>query len=291
MNSSPSIQLPRLPERGVLTDLCKEAGARERLEPATVEKDFFLTRLLWALGQAAGAACLLKGGTLLSKVDLGFRRISEDADVVLPGLPSARRRDNAVTMNRLRARLKALVPIVGLQMPDAHGYREDRDAHCTWMLPYASDFGNAQLLLEVSIRPVLRPARRVTLGQLLSDPLLGDYGDAFCFALGGDEARAEKVRAACTRDAIRDFFDLGQLLESGADMNSAAFVELVDRKLAELNHPPIARHTQVFSLTPERRRLLERAIDTDLRGVLRSEMAAFDLAGVLERFRGLWVRP
>jgi hypothetical protein len=28
---------------------------------------------------------LLKGGTLLSKVDLGFRRMSEDVDLVFPG--------------------------------------------------------------------------------------------------------------------------------------------------------------------------------------------------------------
>lgn len=44
----------------------------------------FLTRLIWALAQAFGNKLLLKGGTLLSKVDLGFHRMSEDVDMVMP---------------------------------------------------------------------------------------------------------------------------------------------------------------------------------------------------------------
>ena len=82
-----SVTLPKLPERGLLADLCREAAARERLQPQLIEKDFYLTRLLWALGQVFGEELLLKGGTLLSKVDLGFLRMSEDADLVLPGTP------------------------------------------------------------------------------------------------------------------------------------------------------------------------------------------------------------
>jgi predicted nucleotidyltransferase component of viral defense system len=84
--------LPRLPDRALLADLCREAAARERVQPQLVEKDFYLTRLLWALGQSVGEGLLLKGGTLLSKVDLGFFRLSEDADLVLPGFGSRFRR-------------------------------------------------------------------------------------------------------------------------------------------------------------------------------------------------------
>jgi hypothetical protein len=56
---------------------CRETAAKERVQPAAVEKDYYLTRLLWALGQLLGERLLLKGGSLLSKVDLGFRRRSE----------------------------------------------------------------------------------------------------------------------------------------------------------------------------------------------------------------------
>jgi hypothetical protein len=46
----------------------------------------------------------------------------------------------------------------------------------------------------------------VHLRQLLDDRLAGDVSEAKCFALDADEARAEKVRAAFTREAVRDFY-------------------------------------------------------------------------------------
>ena len=61
-----SVRLPPLPDRALLADLCREAAALERVEPQLIEKDFYLTRLLWALGQRFGDALLLKGGTLLN---------------------------------------------------------------------------------------------------------------------------------------------------------------------------------------------------------------------------------
>lgn len=66
------------------------------------------------------------------------------------------------------------------------------------------------------------------LAQLLAeDGLVGSYAPAFCYALDADEARAEKVRAAFTREAIRDLYDLEQLARAGADLSSRRFVRLV----------------------------------------------------------------
>ncbi len=48
------LSLPALPDRELLADLCREAANRERLQPHVVEKDFYLTRLLWALGETFG---------------------------------------------------------------------------------------------------------------------------------------------------------------------------------------------------------------------------------------------
>ena len=84
-----SLVLPPLPERAFLADLCREVAESERLQPHVIEKDFYLTRLLWALGQELRDQLLLKGGTLLSKVDLGFLRMSEDADFIIPGQSSS----------------------------------------------------------------------------------------------------------------------------------------------------------------------------------------------------------
>ncbi|MFN0061255.1 MAG: nucleotidyl transferase AbiEii/AbiGii toxin family protein [Myxococcaceae bacterium] len=286
---APTIHLPQLPEREILTDLCREVAATERLQPAVVEKDFYLTRLLWALGQWFGDGLLLKGGTLLSKVDLGFRRMSEDADFVIPAAASRYKGRNAGRLDEVRGALKALAPQVGLTLPFVQGQRSGQGTHSNWELPYASDFGPQKLLLEVSIRPVLRPARRTVLGQLIQDePLLGSYEDAFCWSLAADEARAEKVRAACTREAIRDFYDLAQLLEAGHDFGSQSFVELVDAKLGEMGQARLAQQTSAFMLSDKRRARLADSLRLDLPGVLRVGEPPFDLDALVARFDALW---
>jgi len=285
-----SVRLPPLPERSLLADLCREAAARERVAPQLIEKDFYLTRLLWALGQRFGNALLLKGGTLLSKVDMGFLRMSEDADLVLPGTPSRRSSQNVARMNAFREALAGIAGTVGVSARFPAGQLQHQAAHGTWQLDYVSEFGPQGVMLEVSIRPVLRPPREVRLRQLLEDPLLGATGDPRCFALDAREAHAEKVRAAFTREAIRDFYDLDKLLDAGADLSSPQFVGLVDAKLAELKAAPLARQGRSFALDANRRRTLEAGLARDLPGVLRADAPPFDLGAMLARFDRLWGR-
>jgi predicted nucleotidyltransferase component of viral defense system len=287
MSSSP-VTLPALPDRELLADRCKEVAAAEKVEAFLVEKDFYLTRLLWALGQALADQVLLKGGTLLSKVDLGFFRMSEDADLVIPGEPAQRKRDNAVRMNLVRDELRAHATQIGVHVPFADGDRSDKDAHSQWSLPYESEFGQQAILLEVSIRPAHRPRRRVILNQLLHAPAIGDYSQAYCWALDATEARAEKVRAALTREAIRDFYDLEQLAKRGFDLSSADFIRLVDSKLAEFPAPPMNSQPRDLGLTGERRRKLEESLKRELPAVLRVDAPAFDLNAAAERFMTLW---
>jgi predicted nucleotidyltransferase component of viral defense system len=282
------VSLPPLPDRSLLADLCREAAARERVEPQLIEKDFYLTRLLWALGQSFGDALLLKGGTLLGKVDLGFFRMSEDADLVLPGTASRRGLQNVGRMHRVRDAIGEVAAAVGVSARFPAGELHHQAAHGIWQFDYASEFGPQGIMLEVSIRPVLRPVREVRLRQLLVDPLAGDMTDARCFALDALEAHAEKVRAAFTREAIRDFYDLDRLLHAGADLSSPEFMELVDAKLAELNAPPIARQGRSFALDANRRRKVEAGLALDLAAVLRADAPAFDLEAMLARFDQLW---
>jgi predicted nucleotidyltransferase component of viral defense system len=219
-----SVELPPLPEAGVLADFCREASAVERLPPQLIEKDFFLTRVLWAFGQHFGEQLLLKGGTLLSKADLGFFRMSEDADFIIASDPADLRKLARIrAMEKVRDALKQLAQVIGVTVPFPGGTPHDRHAHYIWQLDYRSDFGKQGIKLEVSLRPRLRPARKVALKQLLTDPLAGDYSKATCFALDAAEARAEKVRAAFDREAIRDFYDLDRLLEEGYDFSSPEF--------------------------------------------------------------------
>lgn len=160
------------------------------MQPHLVEKDFYLTRLLWALGEKFGDRLLLKGGTLLSKVDLGFFRMSEDADLVMPGAPSHVRGSNMRSLNVVRDALDELEELVGVKRRFPSGEDSEKGAHRRWDLDYESEFGVQSIQLEVSLRPVLREPRRVILKQLLNDPLAGSYNEAFCWALDASEARA-----------------------------------------------------------------------------------------------------
>lgn len=278
-----AVILPALPARDLLADRCRETAAEEGVQPFVVEKDFYLTRLLWALAQALGDQLLLKGGTLLSKVDLGFQRMSEDADFVIPGHPSPRKRDNAVRVNKVRDALRSLASSVGVTYRFPDGDRSNRDAHAIWELRYPSEFGAQGILLEVSIRPTMRQARRAKLRQLLNDTIVGDNTHAFCWALDPGEARAEKVRAALTREAARDFFDLGQLIDAGADLSSPAFIELVDAKLAEPDGPPLRELPRDLGLTGVRRARLLQSIAGDLPAMLRVNAPPFNLDATVAR--------
>jgi hypothetical protein len=272
----------------LIADLCRKAAASQGVQPQIVEKDFYLTRLLWALGSRLGDGLLLKGGTLLSKVDLGFFRMSEHADFVLSGVPSRRKGANARRFEPVRSTLKAVEDEVGAKLLFPGGEAFDRHAHVLWRLEYPSDFGPQQVLVEMTLRPILRPPRRVALGQLLQDPLLGDHRPAFCWALDPDEARAEKVRAVFTREASRDFYDLDRLADKGADFVSTAFVQLVDAKLEELGAAPLADQGASFALNPTRRQALDASLTRDLPAVLRRGAPAFDLDATIARFNRLW---
>jgi predicted nucleotidyltransferase component of viral defense system len=279
------IELPARLPRDRLADACREAAADHGVEPSTVEKDYYLTRLITALGEELGERALLKGGTLLSKVDLGFNRMSEDVDVVLPGVPDKRKRDNAVRMDRLRDALVRVNTAVGTELPLPHGEREERDSHVLWDARYDSEFGSQRIIVEATIRPVMRPARRARLEQLLETD---DAPYGYCWALDGLEARAEKVRAAFTRRAIRDYYDLEQLEKVGSDFTSPEFLEIVDAKLAELGAEPMRVQPPAFGTTEAERKALRRAAREELPTLLRISAPPFDLDAMLARFDQLW---
>ncbi len=109
-----------------------------------------------------------------------------------------------------------------------------------------------------------------------------------CFALDAAEARAEKVRAAFTREAVRDFYDLDQLHAASVDLSSPAFIKLVDAKLAELRAAPLAQQGKSFGLDQDRRRGVEAGLARDLSGVLREGAPGFHLDEMLARFNRLW---
>jgi predicted nucleotidyltransferase component of viral defense system len=279
------VTLPALLAGDLRADRCREAAAAQGLQPAAVEKDYFLTRLIWGLAQVLGPQTLLKGGTLLSKVDLGFARMSEDVDLVVPGAPAPRKRANALLMDAVRSALLGVSADVGVDVPFPHGDRSERDSHVQWEFRYPSDFGPQRIIVEATIRPVLLPPRRVGLKQLLPD---SSWPAPWCWALDGVEARAEKVRAAFTRRAIRDYFDLHLLAQADADFTSPRFVDLVDRKLAELRALPLSRQPPQFGMTENELAALAHEGRDELSSVLRVDAEPFDLEAMVARFDEIW---
>ncbi len=284
--------LPPLPEQRQLGDWCRETSAAERVQPWTVEKDFFLTRLIWGLAQVHDRGLLLKGGTCLSKVDLGYHRMSEDIDLTVPGTPTRYRSTNAGLINEVVRSLQAIAREVGIELVSFDGTRTERGAHAIWEVRYPSSFlppTSAVIAVEAAIRPLHLDPRKAPLQQLLPAALLRGYAEAYCWALEFAEVRAEKVRAAFTREEpqIRDFFDLGLLAKLGADMDSREFRQLVDAKLAEFSALPLQEQLASFGLSVERRKALQ-ADRRFLESVVRIDEPAFDLQAVLDHYNALW---
>ena len=215
--------------------------------------------------------------------------MSEDVDLVIPwDRPIRHGGIIAGELNRVRDALKAVAPIVGVELDRPDGERDKKRGAAIWELTYASSFGPQVIDLEVTMRPVLRAPRRASRAQLLDEPLAGDHSEAYSWALDADEARAEKVRAAFTREAIRDYYDLDQLLKAGKDFESAAFREIVDSKLAELRAPPLSHQPASFGLTAARRRALEVQRRKGLLAIVRVADEPFDLDAMLAQFNALW---
>lgn len=283
--------IPPLPNADRLREECDRVAGVERLQPESVEKDFHLTRVIWALAQELGEELLLKGGTCLSKVDLGYHRMSEDADFVIPEAASGHKGTNAKKLDKIRGQLRGLVPSLGMACAQPDGTRSEKGSHGIWEISYPGRLPNI-VVLEVSLRPRIRPPRKAALRQLLDGVLAEPYSDAFCWALGPEEVRAEKVRAAFTREEpqIRDFYDLDLLRRQGLDLSSAGFVGLVDQKLAELGERPLAEQPPRFGLTDEEIVELLGPGMIRLTSVVRIDEPRFDLAGALRAFDELWGR-
>lgn len=120
--------------------------------------------------------------------------------------------------------------------------------------------------------------------------MMGPYAEAECWALDAAEVRAEKVRAAYTREepAIRDFYDLDLFRRLELDMNSEDFRALVDSKLAEVGYGPLAGQRPQFGLTSHQKEQLRRDIPRLLMPVLRSTDPHYDLDRTISFYDELW---
>jgi predicted nucleotidyltransferase component of viral defense system len=287
------LTVPPWPERDLLREACDEAFERKIAFAEQAEKDFALCRLLWAYGEEFGDQLLLKGGTCLSKIDLGFHRISEDADFVL-ATPEGDPQDN-LAVPKLFAdvipRLRQAASNVGFDMEPGAGNQADGGRLRSWRLFYQSIYGpngKGSIWLEVSVHRLLLQVRKAHLANVIKGEVAKDFGFAYCYALDGDEVRAEKVRAAFTRDEIRDFFDLSIFVAERLDMKSDDFEALVDRKLAEFPADPLRKQPRDFGKDKMRIARLTNSIATRLMPQLPPDSPQFSLETVIEAYNKMW---
>jgi predicted nucleotidyltransferase component of viral defense system len=105
-------------------------------------------------------------------------------------------------------------------------------------------------------------------------------------SLSFHEAVAEKFKAAISRKvlAIRDYYDLQCILDTGFDFHNKKFLTLLKKKLEQEVY--LGDYKYNFGLDHESINLLQRQVETDLIPVIRSG-EKFELAKVLAKFNGI----
>jgi predicted nucleotidyltransferase component of viral defense system len=264
-----------LGSRGELQAAVEFTAAKTGFQPALVEKDFWCSVMLGRLYAAEDCPLIFKGGTLLSKAYVAFNRMSEDLDFTLPTTPGISR---GVRSKRARE-VGALVETVaaGSLRADAKGWQSfNNSTQHRIRLWYPSVFGGeGSIKLEVGQREEpMREIAAVPLATLLRDPLFDEEGvrPVMAASLSREEAYAEKVRAALTRNepAPRDLFDLDYAVQEGVlDWEDVEFLRLAARK--------VAAEKEMDWLSAGRLETFRRQIEGELRPVLRPDtFAAFD---------------
>ncbi len=140
--------------------------------------------------------------------------------------------------------------------------------------------------IDLSLRqPPLDKPVLTEIKHFYQDPFTGEdlipAGKVLSLSL--NEAVAEKLKASILRKdaAIRDYYDLWHIAESGFDFHQNDFIKLFKRKLSDDNYA--GDYRQNFGLSVEKLLLLRNQVDTHLVPVIRAD-EKFDLGKVLERF-------
>ena len=251
-----------------------EIGFNSRL----IEKDYFCSVVLEYLA-ASDASLVFKGGTSLSKIHVGFYRLSEDLDfsISTPLTSSRGERSNSV------GGLKTIVDdipkrLVGFQVLEALT-GSNKSTQYNAIVAYQSpvDGHSESIRIEIGLRePHLTGVEQLTastavLNPLNRSPLVEGY-PVRC--LSYEESMAEKLRAALCREevAIRDFYDVDYAVETGRlSINAPGLIDLLKRKISVPGTPPP-------DMSAARIGELRRQVGTELRSVLREpDVASFDL--------------
>jgi predicted nucleotidyltransferase component of viral defense system len=256
--------------------------------PRMIEKDYFCSVILEALGEA-GTALVFKGGTCLAKVHAGFFRLSEDLDFSIPTPIGATRSDRRRAVGPVKALVDAIpASVSALELRTRlTGQNVSTQYHAT--LAYRSLLAPRTETIEIEIglrEPTLTEPQQADVHTMLlhwvrGDPFVRPFATR---CLSYQEAMAEKLRAALARrePAIRDFFDIDHAVHvAGFDVGDVELVRILRGKLAV---PGTGR----VDVSEEQLVRLRQQVDSLLRPVLRErEFGQFDLDRAFGIVRGV----
>jgi predicted nucleotidyltransferase component of viral defense system len=252
--------------RSALNYTAAETGFNARL----IEKDYYCSVILRELAPLFQTNLVFKGGTALNKVHAGFYRLSEDLDFVVPIALDASRRLRREVVVPVKEGIERLCGILSCLEKAGEFQAHDNNRQHIIVYTYESCLSaeRGNIRIEVAVRePLIEPSHALVAKTMLLDPnsLKAVLPPIAVTVMSHRETYAEKARAALTRVAIRDHYDLDYAVQSGSlDLHREDFVELLRQKLAlsgELFAEAMAADL------PE----LRRQIDAELRPVLRPE--------------------
>jgi predicted nucleotidyltransferase component of viral defense system len=276
-------------DREKLRDLIPAIAGRQKFRPAIVEKDYYLTVILNNVEALLSDQIVFKGGTLLNKIHLDYHRLSEDLDFTYYGkeaLEIRAQRSRAITP--IRERMPDFLKRLQLESdrPEGQGFNNSTQYIFEIKYPSFVTGKDENVKIEISLRqfPKEKPVHQI-IRHFYQDPFTGeDLIPAHkILSLTLNEAVAEKLKAAVNREdvAIRDYYDLWHIAESGFDFFQSKFIKLFKVKLEDENYQGDYRRN--FGLSADKISDLRRQVETDLVPVIRAG-ERFDLDKVLERF-------
>lgn len=248
-----------------------------------IEKDFLCSMVLMFLNQNHRLPLCFKGGTLLAKVHAGFYRLSEDLDFSIATPINARRKERSALINPCKLIINNIPNYLPFELTKSLvGSNESRQYNAE--LGYQSKISNSneRILIEIGLREphIIKPIKHKA-NTLLSNPFSG--GEVVRqYEIDGlirDEAYAEKIRAALTRQrlAIRDFYDIAYAIDNKLiNLENKSFITLVRKKLT-------VPGSNLIDLDDIKKTFLMSRVGTELEPTLSSKSSLlFELEAVIE---------
>ena len=188
------------------------------IDPGIVEKDYVLTKVLFAISAVGSLRPLvLKGGTALRKFYFGEWRYSEDLDFSVSG---------SISMNVIIGALEEVRELLSrefnlpVEVRRSHLVEDDGERFARIDLRYTGPLmksGNvkSRLRLDISFdERVIKAEERFCIGE---------YSDDRAFKLrvySLEEILAEKLRSILQRGKTRDYYDVWRMLkEHGGEID------------------------------------------------------------------------